>query len=114
MRTRAPDRQRLARAARQSPPSFSSRYMSARMLRLPLLATDRWRGFTRPPPLTSEKLAELELHGVDAMRGMLASATDGYSGTSRMVVTNLGAIAVTRGEIQDWLKWKAARDGCWI
>jgi hypothetical protein len=72
------------------------------------------RGFTKPLSLTSDKLAELELHGVDAMRGMLASATDGYSGTSRTVVINLGAVAVTRGEIQDWLKWKAARDGCWI
>lgn len=72
-----------------------------------------WR-VGRPLGLTPEKQAELELHGVDAMRGMLTSATDGYSGTTRQVQINLGAIVVTRGEIQDWLKWKAARDARWI
>ncbi len=73
-----------------------------------------WWGLPRPLSLPAEKRAELELHGVDAMRGTLASATDGYSGTSRQVQINLGSIVVTRGEIQDWLKWKAAKDASWI
>jgi hypothetical protein len=59
-------------------------------------------------------LQELELHGVDSMRGVLASSTDGYSGTGRDTSIRFGNVVATRGEIQDWLKWKATVDALWI
>ena len=68
--------------------------------------------FVKPPPLSDRQRQELELHGVDAMRGLLASSTDGFSGIGRMTPLSLGAITITRGEIQDWLKWHAAQDNC--
>jgi hypothetical protein len=68
----------------------------------------------KPPPLPFNVMQELDLHGTDAMRAILASSTDGYSGTTRQVSIELGTVRVTRGDIQDWLKWKSARDACWI
>ncbi|MGC2082810.1 MAG: hypothetical protein WA702_05540, partial [Bradyrhizobium sp.] len=62
--------------------------------------------------LSTELLAELERHGVDAMRGLLTTSTNGFSGTGRN--TDIGGAPATRGEIQDWLKWKAAQDHCLI
>jgi hypothetical protein len=50
----------------------------------------------------------LELHGIDAMRGLLASSSDGYSGTARNTQIQVGDISVQRGELQDWVKWKVA------
>lgn len=72
-------------------------------------------GLKRPPPgLLPEVVEELELHGVDAMRGLLTSSTDGYSGTGRDTLIRFGNVVAKRGEIQDWLKWKAARESWWI
>jgi hypothetical protein len=68
----------------------------------------------RKPSLRPEVMQELELHGLDAVRGLLTRSTDGFSGTTRQVTIWLGNISVTRGELQDWVKWKAARDACWI
>jgi hypothetical protein len=48
------------------------------------------------------------------MRALLASSTDGYSGTARNVEIKLGNIPAKRGEIQDWLKWKARLDALWL
>jgi hypothetical protein len=71
----------------------------------------RW---AKPPLLDSNKIHELELHGVDSMRALLASSTDGFSGTGRKTSISLGNVVVERGEIQDWIKWKAAQDACWV
>jgi hypothetical protein len=47
------------------------------------------------------------------MRSLLASSTDGYLGTGRGTPIKLGSISAKRGEIEDWLKWKAQRDAFW-
>src|SRR5262249_32903869 len=66
-----------------------------------------WRP-PKPPKLHPEVLAEFELHGVDAVRAMLASSSDGVSGTSRDTLLRIGNTVVRPGEMQDWLKWKEA------
>lgn len=71
-------------------------------------------GWPKPPPLLPEVLQELELHGVDSMRGLLGSSTDGYSGTGRDTAIKFGNVVAKRGEIQDWLKWKASVEALWI
>lgn len=68
----------------------------------------------RKPKLAPELWTELELHGVDSMRSVLASATNGFAGTGRGTLIRFGNVNATRGEIQDWLKWKGARDARWI
>lgn len=63
----------------------------------------------RKPAVPPELLAKLERHGVNSMRGILASSTNGYAGTARDTSIPLGdGAAAARGQIQDWLKWKAA------
>ena len=42
--------------------------------------------------MDSNKIHQLELHGVDAMRALLASSTDGFSGTGRKTPINLGNV----------------------
>ncbi|MBU6296881.1 MAG: hypothetical protein KJS68_01445 [Alphaproteobacteria bacterium] len=60
-------------------------------------------------------MAELELHGVDAARSILgAVSSDGVSGTSRSTLIRFGNANVTRGEIEDWLKWKSSREALWV
>jgi hypothetical protein len=68
----------------------------------------------RRPPLLPGVLQELELHGVDSIRGLLAASSDGYSGTGRSTLIRFGNVQASRGEIQDWLKWKAQIDTFWI
>lgn len=67
-----------------------------------------------PPQLAPELMQKLELHGADALRGLLISSTDGYSGTSRNTKIDFGNGSAQRGEIQDWLKWRAAVDAWWV
>jgi hypothetical protein len=57
------------------------------------------------PPLDSNKIHELESHGVDSVRAMLANW--------RTNPITLGNIVVDRREIEDWLKWKAVQDARW-
>jgi hypothetical protein len=71
-------------------------------------------GWPRTPLLSADKMREFELHGVDALHGLLVRSSDGYSGTTRKVEIDLGNMKVSRGEIQDWLKWKAAIEAWWI
>jgi hypothetical protein len=59
-------------------------------------------------------LREFELHGVDAVRAVLAGSSDGSSGISRDTLLKLGNVVASRGEMQDWLKWKDADNLCWI
>jgi hypothetical protein len=66
------------------------------------------------PTLATAVRQELELHGVDAIRGILINSSDGFSGTSRASTVDFGNFKATRGEMQDWLKWRASRDACWI
>jgi hypothetical protein len=69
----------------------------------------------KKPNLSQSVIQDLEKHGVDAIRSLLVSSTDGLSGTGRKTQIPLGgAVTVTRGEIQDWLKWKEAKDACWV
>jgi len=60
-----------------------------------------WWRTPKKPDLHPEVLAEFELHGVDAVRAVLSSSSDGVSGADRQC-------GFRRGEMQDWLKWKAA------
>jgi hypothetical protein len=66
------------------------------------------------PRLAPDVLRELNLHGLDAMRDLLASSTDGHSGTGRNTAISLGNISVTRGQMQGWVNWKTGRDACWM
>jgi|HubBroStandDraft_6_1064221.scaffolds.fasta_scaffold446713_2 hypothetical protein len=66
------------------------------------------------PSLKLDVLTEFELHGVDSMRAVLASSTNGHSGTGRATVISFGRVSVQRGDIEDWLKWKGAVSDVWI
>ena len=68
----------------------------------------------RPPSILPEVVAELELHGVDAVRGILAASSDGHTGSGRNTPIKFGNVVAKRGEIEDWLKWHAATDKCWV
>jgi hypothetical protein len=61
----------------------------------------------KPPLLDSNKIHELELRGVDSMRALLSRHDVGMQ-------RNDGIVFVKRGEIEDWLQWKAAQDALWI
>ena len=83
--------------------------------------TERMRGravvmwhWPKRPTILPEVLAEFDLHGVDAVRAVLANSSDGSSGTSRDTPLRVGNAATKRGEIQDWLKWKSEVEQCWI
>jgi hypothetical protein len=69
--------------------------------------TTMWRT-PKPPKLLQEVLAEFELQGPDTVRSLLASSSDGVSGTSRNTPVRIGNAVAKRGEMQDWLNWKAA------
>jgi hypothetical protein len=67
------------------------------------------------PSLRPDVIAVLELRGADSLRGILASSTDGYSGTERTTSFNLGnSVKIQRAEIEDWLKWRAAVEALWV
>jgi hypothetical protein len=68
----------------------------------------------RKPSLPRDVMKEFDQHGADALRGLLVGSSDGYSGTMRTVNIRLGNATVTRGQIEDWLKWKAAKGECWM
>ena len=69
----------------------------------------------KKPKLSQPVIQELEKHGVDAMRSLLMSSTDGLSGTGRKTPITLdGGVKVTRGDIEDWLQWKGAWDAFWV
>ncbi|MFO1099616.1 MAG: hypothetical protein U1E81_15470 [Xanthobacteraceae bacterium] len=69
----------------------------------------------KKPQLPQPVVQELEKHGVDTVRGLLTNSTDGHSGTGRKVQIDLGnGVKVTRGDIRDWLHWKATCDALWV
>ena len=74
----------------------------------------------RRPTIQSDVLNQLEWHGVDAIRVLLAanpgSAADAVSGERPLGGDTilLGNANAYRSEVQEWLKWKAAVDGWWI
>jgi hypothetical protein len=76
--------------------------------------TGSWWRPPKQPGLLPEVLAELELHRAEAVRAVLAGSSDGVSGTSRDTLLWIGNATIKRGEIQDWLKWKAGVDAYWI
>jgi hypothetical protein len=60
----------------------------------------RWLGWPElPHGLRPELLSELELHGVDAMRGLLTVSPDGSH--SRNALIYFGDVGAQRGQIQD-------------
>lgn len=62
-----------------------------------------------------EVAAELDLHGVDAVRAFLiGQGSYGGVGTTRDTIYRFGNAAVRRGEVEDWLKWKDARESFWV
>jgi aryl carrier-like protein len=58
------------------------------------------------PPVDSDKINELASHGVDSVRALLANWVKNP--------IRLGNVDLTRPEIEEWLKWKAAKDACWM
>jgi hypothetical protein len=61
------------------------------------------------PDLLPEVLREFELYGVDAVREKL----DTFFG-NRDSLLPFGNATVKRGEMQDWIKWKAEADAYWL
>ena len=59
------------------------------------------RGMMPKPPLDSNTIDELESHGVDSVRALLANWVKNP--------IRLGNVDLTRREIEEWLKWKAAK-----
>jgi hypothetical protein len=70
--------------------------------------------FCRRPKLSPEVTAVCELHGEDALRSLMISSTDGFGGINRKVSFPLEEGAITRGDIQDFLNWKACKVLRWI
>jgi hypothetical protein len=68
----------------------------------------------KKPALPSDLIQEMELHGDDALRGLLTGSCDGFTGTGRDTRVRCGNLNVTRGQIQDFLKWRAAKAALWI
>jgi len=66
------------------------------------------------PKLLPELINEFELQGVDALHGLLISSANGHSGIGRNTQIHFGNAIATRGEIQDWLKWKATVIDLWV
>ena len=66
------------------------------------------------PRLSPEVMKEFELRGVATMSALNANSTDGHSGTTRQVKINIGTMTVSRGDIEDWLNWKASIETLWI
>ena len=73
-----------------------------------------WWQRPKRPDLLPDVLLELELHGVDAVRAVLASSSYGALATSRDAPLRIGNANIKRGEMQDWLKWKSEVESYWI
>jgi hypothetical protein len=69
-------------------------------------------GWPRRPDLRAEVLREFELQGVDHLRSLLITNPPNNEGRNQQIPFEKNG--VTRGAIQDWLKWKAEKDTFWI
>lgn len=69
-------------------------------------------GWPRKPNLLPEVQTEFERRGVDSVRSLLDPFRDG--GTGRDTLYKFGDACVRRGEVEEWLKWKASKEACWI
>ena len=74
---------------------------SAFLLLCIVRATGGMFHWPQKPDLLPHVVAELEQHGVGAMRDFLAAQEDHPD-----VLCKVGYDIVRRGEIEDWLKWK--------
>jgi hypothetical protein len=71
----------------------------------------RGKSDTQIPP---DVIDELERRGIDSVRALLASMSDGYSGTGRNTTIQLGGgLKIRRDQMEDWLKDKAAANARW-
>jgi hypothetical protein len=68
----------------------------------------------RPNSLSPDVIRICELHGEDALRSLMISSTDGFGGINRKVSFPLEEGTITRGDIQDFLNWKACRVLRWV
>jgi hypothetical protein len=59
-------------------------------------------------------LTELKRRGVDSVRSLLTTMSDGHSGTGRTASITLGHVEVARGHMEDWLLQKDAASSRWI
>lgn len=67
------------------------------------------------PEIRTEVLAELDRRGVDSVRALLIRMANGQAGPGRGASINLGGgIEVSRGDMEAWLRGKAAVDARWI
>jgi hypothetical protein len=70
--------------------------------------------FCKRPKLSPEVMAICELHGEDALRSLMISSTDGFGGINRKVSFPLEEGTISRGDIQDFLNWKACKELRWV
>jgi hypothetical protein len=66
------------------------------------------------PHMRPEEVAELEAYGVDGVRALLWSLSDGVSGTGSKTKVTLSKVSITRETMQNWLSWKASKDAMWL
>lgn len=70
--------------------------------------------FCKRPKLSPEVLAICELHGADALRSLMISSNDGLHGINRKVTFPLEEGKISRGDVQDFLNWKACNEFRWV
>jgi hypothetical protein len=74
-----------------------------------------WVGLAKPSKIDQSVRWELERRGVDSVRALLASMSDGHSGTGRRSRFLLEpGLDISRGEAEDWLKEKDNAQACLI
>jgi hypothetical protein len=66
----------------------------------------------KPPPLDPDKNDAMQSRGVDSMRSLLSRHDVGMQRNDRIRLSD--SVYFERGEIEDWLRWKAAKDARWI
>ena len=65
--------------------------------------------------LLPEVAVELEIRGIEPWpTRKMRTPSFGGVGTERDTLYKFGNVVVRRGEVEDWLRWKAAVDGLWM
>jgi hypothetical protein len=70
--------------------------------------------FCKRPKVSPEVMVICELHGADALRSLMIGSNDGFGGINRKVSFPLEEGKISRGDIQEFLNWKACKELRWV